>query len=1079
MLRIFSALLISVTLLCTLLFVTARYSMPALAAQSQSAHERSSSQSAQQIPTSTLQIDVTEIGAARTTVKQNKEIQPILQDLQNADQLREQMLEISPLDRAADLPVRGAGTGKILAASKERRATLQVGDQVEWLVYDSVCNVYSPEMFTIRAVSSHAEVWVQNDLGYKKYDNCTDYNLTDNPIHPNKNDAKHITSERIANLLEQFESYIWPTDVSYFGAYDSHNGAAGSTVIYNIPLLLTDNGERVIIMISNIRDDNFYEPAENPGFIAGFYSSFFEGVADRNMVTLDSKQWNLRQGAPLYMYDSTLAHELQHLIHDDYDSSEKLWVNEGLSEFAEFLVGYRTSTNHGRSRWQKRPENSLTEWGDQDREEITADYQLSYLFMIYVAGRLGGDAQALKDVAALTRNPSSGVIGFDAWLQNSGSTLTFNQLYRDFRLHMVHGGDTSDAQPKAQWTSGYIDSYVSPLMNDGGNATSKFDLSLLRESLTFEGYSSAGVPPFGSDYIEIGYSAAITGSYPIYFEGIGTNGQTGWSQTSVMDISVPAGVNIPNRVYYSGHTDETDNFAVFGPLTLPPPSTNSAVTPTNILTFDHFYNIEQDWDFGFLQVTTDTTGLTGWISVNVTGMQTVTNPAANVIIADNVPGYGGHLSAWESVSVDLNSYAGQPFLLAFRYATDGGTGGNRGSNFTPGWTIANAKIGATPLDTNAARGIYEIRNASSGSYIVNFVTYSDGYGKDVSTIYTMSLSSNLTGTLDLGEIALSNTGFDEVGERGVIVVTSNPLVASENDLVGSGYQSAYADYRLTNVPPGINTSDSDIDGNAVGFKGVYPNGTMTVTVVVDNIGASPSISATQAITGVACARIPDNAKINLGSEVGGANYVSKMSAVGASFPADPGVCYMGLVDRTQKYTFTMTADTDLQIGNRVVVTTFFASDVITIPEQFETDVESLRVRAPFALSIHAAAQKTVFNGSTISFTTTAINLDDNPRDAILAFVLPPNTTFERVKASGTYTVSISSGVIFIQDTIDPYSEFAPQTYTFFITPTAAAKQGDLIKGVMVIRDGASDQLVELSDVTQIEGVTLYFPYLVR
>lgn len=1072
MFRLFSSVFIGIALLLTLLFSMSSLSKPLQATEPSLVLEYQAAQAISQSLTATVQSDAAQLAVDPTFAPHNNNTHK--NKMLDPARLRDQMLEMAPLDRAAELPVKGRGTGKIYAASlAEPTGYLQQGDQLEWLVYDSVCGLYSPEMFTVRAISSHAEVWVQNDLGYKHYDDCTNYNLTDNPIHPDAKDAEYITNAVIDSLLDQFENNIWPTNIDYFGAYDAHDGTLGGTYIYNIPQLITDNGERVIILISNIRDENFYDPAENPGFIAGFYSPYFEGIADRNMLTLDSKQWNIRQGAPYYMYDSTLAHELQHLIHNDYDNAESTWVNEGLSEYAEFLVGYRTSTNHGRSKWQERPENSLTEWGDQQREEITADYQMAYLFIMYVAGRLGGDAQALTDMAALTRHPDSGFLGFDAWLLDIGSTLTFHELYGDFRLHMLHGGDTTDSQPQSQWNAGYIDNYVSPLMNSGGNPTSAFALGHLRDSFTFEGYSSAGVPPFGTDYIEIGYSDAITGAYPIYFEGLGATDDTTWRQTPIVPDSVPASAGISATIFHSGHTDENDNFAIFGPFTL----ASGGSVDANMLTFDHFYNIERDWDFGFVQVTTDTTGFTGWTSLSMTGMQTVTNASANSVIKANLPGYSGLLPGWQSASVDLSPFAGKPMLLAFRYSTDGGTAGNIVSGFDPGWAIANAKIGSTPLNYSSAQGIYEIRNIPSTSYVINFVTYADGYGEDIANIYTLTLSSDMTGTLDLGAIALADDGFNEPGERGILLVTSDPTVDATPDLIGSGYQPTYADYRLTNVPPGINTSDADIDGNAVGFKGVYPSGTITATISIDNIGASPSITATQAITGVACARIPDNATINRNSETSGAAYTPNMNTVGLAFPADPGVCYTGAVARTLDYTFTMTADASLPINERVVLTTYFASDVITVPEQLEVDVDSLTVRAPFALSVHTAAAESYPTSSIISFTTTAINLDDGPRSAVIAFVLPDNTTFDRIEATGTYTVSVAdSNIVFIQDTIGAYDFAGSREYTFFIQTNTAIVSGQTIKSFVSIRDVASDQEVWLSDAARIEGTTLFLPF---
>ena len=46
-----------------------------------------------------------------------------------------------------------------------------------------------------------------------------------------------------------------------------------------------------------------------------------------------------RRPAP-HQYEGTFAHEYQHLLEHDQDADEDNWVNEGLSDWAQTLVGY-------------------------------------------------------------------------------------------------------------------------------------------------------------------------------------------------------------------------------------------------------------------------------------------------------------------------------------------------------------------------------------------------------------------------------------------------------------------------------------------------------------------------------------------------------------------------------------------------------------------------------------------------------------------------------------------------------------------------------------------------------------------
>ena len=83
----------------------------------------------------------------------------------------------------------------------------------------------------------------------------------------------------------------------------------------------------------------YYDLDNNPGYIAGFFSTIFPLGIDRNVVTIDAFDWQHRLGpnppndpnpgdlctdrpARPFLYEAVLAHEYQHLIHYDYDPRE-------------------------------------------------------------------------------------------------------------------------------------------------------------------------------------------------------------------------------------------------------------------------------------------------------------------------------------------------------------------------------------------------------------------------------------------------------------------------------------------------------------------------------------------------------------------------------------------------------------------------------------------------------------------------------------------------------------------------------------------------------------------------------------
>jgi hypothetical protein len=55
------------------------------------------------------------------------------------------------------------------------------------------------------------------------------------------------------------------------------------------PLGITPNESgRQVVLVSNIRDDNYYDPTY-PNYIAGFYSPTFEAYFDRNIMSIDPR----------------------------------------------------------------------------------------------------------------------------------------------------------------------------------------------------------------------------------------------------------------------------------------------------------------------------------------------------------------------------------------------------------------------------------------------------------------------------------------------------------------------------------------------------------------------------------------------------------------------------------------------------------------------------------------------------------------------------------------------------------------------------------------------------------------------
>jgi hypothetical protein len=951
-----------------------------------------------------------------------------------------------------------------------------VGDTLTWIGDDELDPMghtflyeYFETDYKVMAIREYCEIWVQTDLNYYNEDG------TFNPLHPDAKDPMYVTQERVDDLADACNENIRPTDVQFFGDYNDRDGTQGLEALINelfgTHLSEVDGkADRLVILVQNIRDENFYDPVSSTSFIAGLSSGTIRNWGDRNFFFLDSKQWNIRAGdtghEKAFDYDSTLAHELQHLIHRDHVDNPTTWINEGMSGWAEFLNGYWRKEELGdRTDWQQAPENSITIWGDQPGE-ILADYQAVNSFMLYTAGRAGGNYTA---TAGLVEYSEDGILGYSDWLSDTISPdLTFEDIFEGFRRDMLYGGYTDGAQPAANWNANFIHEYESPLEQSGGPPTSRAYVGELRDNLDSEGYGTEGVPPFGSDYIELCWSSPVsqTAHWPVVFDGDENSTPTGWDVVAATEVYTPSGT-VAGDVLYSGHTDLTDNFVIFGPIT---------VAAGDELSFDHFYNIEDEWDYGFVQVTTDTTGVTGWTSLEMTGMYTSTDPDAHPVIVANVPGFFGYSGGWVTATHDLGaSYAGEDVLLAFRYSTDWGTGGSY-SGYPAGWAIDNVQVGATTLTDGSINGrsIGEVRDAGA-RFAVEFVTWGDGDAITVTNVYTLDLDpATQYGTFDLA--TLNDPGFDEPGERGVFVVSAMLDPSLFTDLVG-GVPTTYADYTLVGLPPSICTSDVDAYGDThVSPNYVYAGQVVTAEVYLDNLGTSPNITTTGPAMFYVGVELPGDTTYVAGSATNGAAYTDDLSTVAGTFPAVPGVYWTGSVARTDEFGAGFTTAADLIDGDKITVTVHFADAASASPDQHFVDEDVVTVESAFGLSGLMADVDPVWPGTEAQFTASVLNLTPVTKSAQLVAVNPADTTLT-LWPSGAVT---STTAITVTQVISPYAEVGAVNFTFKWMLGPSYGFGDVITSTMVLADLATDETFDLDATAKVDAFSLlYLPLTCR
>ncbi|MHA1232594.1 MAG: hypothetical protein ACTSPQ_18335 [Candidatus Helarchaeota archaeon] len=588
----------------------------------------------------------------------------------------------------SDFSMRSSSTPKSSAAATSAISDLTILDAKYWLVLDTKTG-YFFDVFYLVAESDNVQIWVQEDLSWLEGD-PREYPL--------------ILQEQVDYLMEEFDDNIYSVDTEYFGTPDFHNGLYSLLEAWNKvpPGYYADSNGRNVILVSNIRDDSYYDPTF-PGYIAGFYSPSFEAFFDRNIINIDCYDWIHRIGNEGYnwiqgefvnrpnLYESTIAHEYQHLIHDDWFPMDKTWMNEACSLFAEPLCGYELDVSQ--INWTlATPDNSLTYWGEQGNKNILADYGNSFLWALYLTDHYGFDFLQKYVQANWLFNPDLGWQYIDAPLEPKERItyilpdgIDFYNVYHDWRIaNLIHsdykGQDkynynleelrefTGNNNIRINWdeliplktlnVKGMVNKWTSAENYFGETLSIKGDPT---------GYSKLG--PFATDYIQFD---SLRGISLIQF--LGDNlAIYGWTY----DDNIGA--------WWSGSEDELNTLLI----------TNEFTAGSNdILKINTKWDIEKSWDFGFIQISTD--GGNTWTSMEDLNGFTTYEIDSNAYpgFEDMLPGITGNYSEeWITLTFNIANYieTDQNYIIGFRYATDWAL-------HEKGWYIKDVFINGKSID---------------------------------------------------------------------------------------------------------------------------------------------------------------------------------------------------------------------------------------------------------------------------------------------------------------------------------------------------------------------------------------------
>ena len=344
--------------------------------------------------------------------------------------------------------------------------------------------------------------------------------------------------------------------------------------------------------------------------VAGYFSSTDEyptGVRPRSnqreIIYINAQ--NVPPGGA--NYDQVLAHELQHAIHWNADNSEDTWVNEGLAELSSSIA---LNSSFSIREFLRGAPISLINWPTSALGGI-ANYGAASLFIHFLTEHYGGR----EDLRTLLAQPEDSIAGIDGYLKKMGFDSRFDDVFEEWAVANVLDGDGK---------FGYGDLEVSASI-----------------SRSIKGFNEAQseIPQYAVEYTEL---KSISGPFTLSFKGQTT--------TPLLPVEVGAA-----GCWWSNSGDSIDS-TLFRRVELP-------MGATATLQYEVWFEIEEDWDYIYVEVSVD--GGQTWRIIE-TPATSPENPIGNGF----GPGYTGDSGGWLKESVDLSPYAGEDLWVRFQYVTE-------------------------------------------------------------------------------------------------------------------------------------------------------------------------------------------------------------------------------------------------------------------------------------------------------------------------------------------------------------------------------------------------------------------------
>jgi immune inhibitor A len=474
----------------------------------------------------------------------------------------------------------------------------------------------------------------------------------------------NVSQSAIRSSADNFEQHTYQTDRQTYGAQWTGPDDDPHITVLHVPNMCQCGGY-------------FSSSDEYP-------QTVFQYSNERQMIyaNLDG---GAVPGQPYY--DSTLAHEFQHMIHwysHPYDPS---WVNEGMSVLAQHVNGYISGGVE--SDFLHDPDTMLGGWPD-DPDAARAHYGAGYLFMDYFAEHYGGYS-VLKE---LLQDPEPVPLNFNHVLKAHGHSERFDDVFATFVIaNLVNRSDFGNglyAYPSLSGIRATVQQHVSSYPFDDSGRVHQYATQYYDFTPDGSGARTLALSFHGNPYVGIVDNSPYNGASAEWWG----------NSANYTDTTLTRGFDL-------------------GPLG------GKHVT----LTFQAWYSLEKDFDYAYVEVSTD--GGKTWHTVK-TSASTSSDPNAANYDKNGITGISGSgdfdnqcgpTPQWRQVSADLSAYAGKQAQVRFETITDDGV-------HCPGLALDNVQIPELGFTDDVsgdngwqAQGFIRSNNVLPQRYIVQAVIY--------------------------------------------------------------------------------------------------------------------------------------------------------------------------------------------------------------------------------------------------------------------------------------------------------------------------------------------------------------------